>query len=820
MKNTYFRNYLPVILSISALASLSPVFATPLSPDKALERVNKLAPAKLKSRQVAVSPTLYMTAKSDNTPGVYIFKGANRGFMVVSADDCSVPLLGYSDSAVLPESADDLPDNFRAWVEDLSEQVLHNADDDNVLIFSRYSDTPEDMTDVIEPMVTTRWNQNAPYNNLCPKVGTTSTYTGCVATAMAQIINYYKYPLQGQGTHSYTWQKTSSSTETLSFDYGATTFDYDKMLDNYAAATAVSDSQKEAVATLMYACGVAVDMMYGTSASGAYTNDLTRAYVENFGFDKDARYYMRAFYDNDEWDHLVYNQLKEYGPVQYSGANLSSGHSFVCDGYDGNGYFHFNWGWGGVSDGYFLLTALDPRSQGIGGSSSGYNFSQDIIGNLKPEQTTAEIYPEILSVNSLSVSPTSCNVGDKLSISSSVVNYSAGDLHNISLAICLTDSLDNKQIITAPVTETFARKSAYSMFSVSLPDSLADGTYDLTTGYVTADGTYYDTPFPLGYNNRYVVSVEDGACTLSAIGNAKVTVSDMRQVTPMHIGSKFKIGATLTNPTELEYTAYLTIVLIDPSTSSIHAYTDPVSVNVKPGEALDWEQVAIFYPEKSSLVAGKYYCYICKQNGYNFAALAQPISIELLDAAAPTVSVLDVRIDPNQDPDHFYAEVDVQCTEGYFYDTFKLGIAPAGNSRSYNYDTWFNSDYVSLDGTAALDNSEVSGGEVEEIRVRKLRATANTTTLEFSGKHTGVMMGQPYVATLFQGDNAISQPTYFEYGDIATSTKTIASDDIAQREYISLTGVNLGSNRPGAGIYIVRDHHSDGTITTSRQLVR
>lgn len=186
--------------------------------------------------------------------------------------------------------------------------------------------------------------------------------TGCVATAMAQVINYHKYPEKGIGSNSYT---TTTSGLSVSFNFGATTFDWDNMADIYSLSSTAE--QKTAVATLMKACGVSVNMDYGTGASGAMSAFVPAALVNYFGYDKATAYRERIWFSGQEWEDLVYNELATVGPVYYGGTTArNEGHAFVCDGYRADGFFHINWGWGGQSNGYFRLSALDPSSHGIG----------------------------------------------------------------------------------------------------------------------------------------------------------------------------------------------------------------------------------------------------------------------------------------------------------------------------------------------------------------------------------------------------------------------------------------------------------------------
>ncbi|GAH70824.1 unnamed protein product, partial [marine sediment metagenome] len=222
----------------------------------------------------------------------------------------------------------------------------------------------------VSPLLTTQWNQ-APYVNAkCPYDDSYQelTVTGCPATAMAQIMKYWEYPAKGFGFHSYQHDKYG----TLSANFGSTYYDWDAMPNTIS-------SSNDAIATLMYHCGVAVEMNYNVSSeggSGSYViKDALGRYSDNqtvenalptyFSYDSTIEGLYRIDYSDDDWKAILKAELDASRPIQYAGYG-QGGHTFVCDGYDENDYFHMNWGWGGYYDGYFLLDALTPGSGGIG----------------------------------------------------------------------------------------------------------------------------------------------------------------------------------------------------------------------------------------------------------------------------------------------------------------------------------------------------------------------------------------------------------------------------------------------------------------------
>ncbi len=311
----------------------------------------------------------------------YIFSD-EHSFVIVSADDCVKPILAYSMDN--PFKNDVMPENIASWLQGYEEQII--------LAKTRSASPPIEVKQaweqlksgeisstnraiaVVGPLIQTQWDQTNPYNSLCP----TGTYTGCVATAMAQIMKFWNYPEHGVGTHSY----VHSTYGTLTADFGATTYRWSDMANTYSSSS--SAAAKEAVATLMYHCGVSVDMDYNTSSSSATTLSAAYALKNYFNYNDDVFYANRSNYDDDEWVTMMIEELDAGRPMEYHGSSSEGGHSFVCDGYDTNGNFHFNWGWGGYCDGYYTIDHLEPGTGGVGAGAGIYNTNQGAIFKIEP----------------------------------------------------------------------------------------------------------------------------------------------------------------------------------------------------------------------------------------------------------------------------------------------------------------------------------------------------------------------------------------------------------------------------------------------------
>ena len=333
--------------------------------------------------------TTYPTGK--NIVCFYIFNTSD-GFVIVAADDCETPIIGYSHEGRF--APDNVPVQMEEYLQDFAAKIRYSienhmeADELTAKQWKLMKTTgrlnDQKSTQYVEPLLTEMWHQGCRYNSLCPSMTGPCGHAevGCVAVAMGQIMHYWKYPAKGFGTHSYTNQGI-----TLSADFGNTTYDWDHMPDSLTEAS--SEAEIEAVATLLYHCGVSVDMEYSTNGSGASSNDVPDAMKRYFNYSRRIHREKKDDYTNDEWLSMLKNSLDEQRPVLYAGHGDAGGHAFVCDGYDDNNLLHFNWGWG-RANGYFALGNLNP----IGYEFNESNFAVfDIIPQFEPWTVEATPYP-------------------------------------------------------------------------------------------------------------------------------------------------------------------------------------------------------------------------------------------------------------------------------------------------------------------------------------------------------------------------------------------------------------------------------------------
>ena len=348
-------------ISVSQAASIAEKYL-----GEAVNVGQNLGPAKMKGLQMsAESPEYYVF----NTDG-------KKGFVIISGDDELTELVGYSNEGEF--RSENAPENLRAWLDGYAAFVRSVRDGSSKPMRTIVNNG----TLVVGPLVTTRWNQSEPYNLLCPY---DSNYkvtcpTGCAATSMAQLINYHEWPEQGKGTKSY-----YSSYGVLSVDFSKSVYDWANMKDRYESyydsdnniINEWNDTEANAVAKLMYDCGVALEMGYGPDASGAYDTEMPLALCNYFNYHADL--ITRDGHTVDEFLARIKEELDNSRPLVFNGQGSGGGHSYIVDGYDSNDYLHVNWGWGGISDGYFNVSYMNPDDLGTGGGSGGFNEMQSIV---------------------------------------------------------------------------------------------------------------------------------------------------------------------------------------------------------------------------------------------------------------------------------------------------------------------------------------------------------------------------------------------------------------------------------------------------------
>ena len=306
----------------------------------------------------------------------YIFNDdANGGYVVISGDDRLPAVLGYSFKGRYDNN--NVPSNMRAWLDGYAEQVSYIQSNPDVEIASR----KVVQRDIISPMLECTWDQDEPFNRFCPQYVSNRYSTGCVATAMAQLLYYYQWPQQTtQVIPEYTtWSYNIFIPEIpiTSIDWGnmLPMYNYDYASDSYD----YSDVEAEAVATLMKLCDSSLKMDFKESGSSSSLGIAKNALRDYFDYEEGVILFCED-YELEKWHQIIYDELAEGHPVLYKGDGNSGGHAFIIDGYDNGGFFHVNWGWGGLADGYFQLTSLHPMGY------YEFNYAQCAIIGVRPSK--------------------------------------------------------------------------------------------------------------------------------------------------------------------------------------------------------------------------------------------------------------------------------------------------------------------------------------------------------------------------------------------------------------------------------------------------
>jgi hypothetical protein len=515
---------------------------------------------------------VYKSNSSNNnsqTTFFYVFNISTNGFVIVAGDDTVTPILGYSTEGNFDPNT--IPENVAKWLEGYKNEIrsivegnilattdiqtkwnkLKNGGSINTISQFESNSASKIMLGVT-PLIQTKWDQSPYYNALCPfnMQANERTVTGCVATAMAQIMKYWNYPVTGSGYYSY----NNPQYGTLSANYGNTTYQWSSMPNSLA-------SSNNSVATLMYHCGVSVDMNYGIASTGgsgaAGATKVFPALNNYFGY-QNSSIALRKDYTESQWINLLKSELDSGRPMYYEGTgnNGNTGHAFVCDGYDTNNYFHFNWGWSGQSDGYYQINTLNPQSLGSGSGTGQYNSNQKIVKGIQPPASA--ITYNLALYNNVSPSSIAIGYGNAFTVTTNIANngtntfsgdYTIGVFDSNGNFIDYVETKLNYGNLQGGYAYTnnivFSNSGLFSM----LPGTYTLGLYYRPTGggwkIVQNSGSFTNytqikvvNPNPLKLNSTMVVSP---STTLIQGQGASVNLNIVNNGTTTFIG-QYKVG--------------------------------------------------------------------------------------------------------------------------------------------------------------------------------------------------------------------------------------------------------------------------------------
>ena len=418
------RTKLLFILALLLTAGME-AWAQHVTPEQAKEKASQFLKAnyartggKRSAPAASALKTAVVFNAKDTSGQPYLYAVTDTrqsGFVLVSGDERFVDVLGYSDNSTFDEQ--NMPDNMRVFLQGYIDEMKYLES----INYQPTKAAPRRSMSNVGVLMTTTWNQGAPYNNQCPLDNSQRSATGCVATAMAQVVNYHIQNNHGPAATiaeipGYTIPNT---TITVSAIPSGTAIPSKDLLLNSYANNAGTDAQKTAVAQLMLYCGTSVQMKYSSGSSGTQTAYVANALINYFGFDNTTRFVRRIDYSYADWVNLIYNEVAASRPVVLGAGRAAGGHAFVADGFDAtNTLFHINWGWGGYLDDYFALSVLNPDDAGQTGAAAGtdgYTIDQQAIVGIQHVGVSGTTDPASLTMDSYRVAGTD-------------IHFSAGNL--------------------------------------------------------------------------------------------------------------------------------------------------------------------------------------------------------------------------------------------------------------------------------------------------------------------------------------------------------------------------------------------------------
>ena len=485
----------------------------------------------------------------------YVFNLAQtgRGFVIVAGDDCVPAILGYSDQGHFDEA--DMPPALQEWLDGYVRQI-------QAVAAGAAAEVRTSVGAAIEPMLNVHWGQGSPYNVRLPHISGSSNahaYVGCVAVAMAQVMAYWQYPSRPTTTIP---GYTSSSGKTYQVTMPSLSpidFDWDSMHDTYYTNDSTSTSCL-AVANLMLYSTTAMQSNFAPTTTGGYTRNIPDRLIRYFGYKNSARYIYREYFTTQSWEETIYNELAAGRPVAYGGNKQSAGHAFVCDGYDGDGRFHINWGWAGKSNGYFLLNLLNPSDEGIGSAAGAYGYvkGQGAAIGLEPDRDgsegTAAFTFDDLTINRSTTTRSSASSNFTVTVSGKFVNNTNvtsqfrqgwglynldGELIDVIFMRYSTNALGNGEYITVSSRE------------LSFGAGITSGTYRILPTYSIYPSEDYKPCIGSDVNYIEVTFNSAYSCTIKGYGTAgtstKYTVNSCTIKGTQNHGKPLTITLNVTN---------------------------------------------------------------------------------------------------------------------------------------------------------------------------------------------------------------------------------------------------------------------------------
>lgn len=619
---------------------------------------------------------------AEATHGHYIFNiGNNQGFIIIAADNTAGDqILGFSDSGSACTSA--LPESLRRWLERYDKEAeasLHAISTAGAIhrmpqagITSTWKEVP--------PMLTTRWGQGAPYNQLCPEKDGQTTMTGSMATALAQVMRYQRWPEHATG-----------------LDTGNTNYDWDSMTDTYNEQS--TQQQKEAVARLMSDIGMATKTQYDTSNSLTYSDSAETALAENFSYAHNLALYVKDNMTTTDWYELIYNELKAQRPVVYMGGrgNAKAPQAFVCDGYK-DGFFHINWGWGGLSDGYFKLSALTPDSRGEGSTGSpSFNTNERVLVGMTRHQEQYGHRPVIYSNDDMSINMPKADHNTRIVVNIATT-YASPVKSKVNLGLIAVSEQGDTTFIAGNITKEMSKNDLcywYDVNTQSFPT--AEGTYTLYPAVQDVESRQWYNIYIHSRNNNHSmkIRIKGGLIYFSESGwDGKVKVSQLQLTsTPVYAGKKYTVTA-LACCLSGEYKDQLHVGMV--AKDSV-AYFGEESTNQDETHLMEGDSIQTKLTDTAPKEPGKYYMVVFSGEGFsNIVSDSVLVTVNEPYAQLMINNKLSVTDADAVDPNDIEIIAKIKCTQGH-YD---------GKLTAYFTDNAKKEIFGSIDSEVALSSKD------------------------------------------------------------------------------------------------------------------
>lgn len=764
------------------------ISAQEISQDEALAVAKSFVSKTLKEKRVSSKTTsltlAYKTGVTDNESSeLYVFnKNANGGFVIVSGDSRANLILGYSDEGNFDYSK--LPENAKNWIAGYVDEInylrTNNIREANTRVVK--------LEKTVSPLLgNIAWNQDSPYNDQCPRLDlSTRCATGCVATAMAQILYYNKWPDVGNGSHTY--YPVILNGDKLTANFGDTHYDWADMLPAYDETS--SSQSRSAVAQLMLHCGISVDMYY-SSSSGAMAVDVPNALANYFNYDKGVAYRIRSNYSNNEWEGRIRSELDAGRPIFVTGYSSAGGHAFVFDGYDFNGLVHVNWGWGKMSNGYFQTTALTPASQGIGGSKGGFNYKQQIVTGIRRPSDETEEDVELVSTEGINASSENIANGGTTNLTLNGKITNAGWKNSVFDYGLLLMNENNDTVRIVEGDKNISLKKDSSMTATKYNNvcfgQLAGGEYKLYPVCRKSNGTkqwnrIHDAY--VGYPNYLNVIVSNN--TLSFITPNYFDLKVEKADVPSSLFSTVaaKITTKIVNNGDVEYYGEVKASIYNKLTKKNVAQSAGYMIDLNPGDS-----ATVTFTDAYTAEAGDYTVYFTDDDnnkigaGYDVVMKNAPTGT----AELTTAEQLTFADNNNVDWEGIAAHTKITCTKGFFGGQMYIFIfSEDGNTQM----GCLNPEYV-------------------------YAAAGDTVDVKFNGPFENGVPGTLYMARLVKYDGTTY--SYLNPKDKSscifrlTSTTGIVNNQSEDKTYNEIYDINgervVGKDMTNLahGVYILRN---------------